>query len=42
MEVGLQVNTEPKYMIVSHHKIVEQNRNLLIANKSFENVTKFK
>jgi hypothetical protein len=41
--VGLEVNPEKtKYMVVSCHQNVEQNRNLLTANKSFENVAKFK
>jgi hypothetical protein len=39
-EVGLDVNTEKtKYMVVSRHQNVH---NLLIANKCFENVAKFK
>jgi hypothetical protein len=29
-------------MIVSYHQTRRQNHNLLIANKSFENVAKFK
>jgi hypothetical protein len=38
-EVGLEENTEKiKYMFVSHHQSVGQNHNLLIVNKSFENV----
>jgi hypothetical protein len=42
-EVGLEVNTERnKYMVISHHWNAGQNHNLVIAKKSFENVTKFK
>jgi hypothetical protein len=41
-EVGLEVNAEKtKYMVLYHHQSAGQNHNLLIANKSFENV-KFK
>jgi len=43
MKVGLEVNTEKtKYIIVACHQDAEQNINLLIAKKSFENVAKFK
>jgi hypothetical protein len=43
MEVALEVNTEKTtYVVVSHHQNAGQNQNLLTANKSFENVTKFK
>jgi hypothetical protein len=42
-EVGLEVNTEKtKYMVVSHHRNVGQSHCLLNANKSVENVAKFK
>jgi hypothetical protein len=42
-EVGLEVNTEgTKYMVVSHYQNAGQNHNLLTANKSFENLVKFK
>jgi hypothetical protein len=38
-EVGLEVNTEKtKNMVMSHHQNVGQYHNLMIANKSFENV----
>jgi hypothetical protein len=41
-KVGLEVNTEKaKYMVTSCHQNVGQYHNLLIANKSFENMTKF-
>jgi len=43
MEVGLDVNTEKSmYKVMSHHQNAGQNHSLLIANKSFENVGKFK
>jgi preprotein translocase subunit SecD len=42
-EVGLEVNKKKtKYIVLSHHQNVGQNHNLLIANKSYENVEKFK
>jgi hypothetical protein len=42
-EVGLEVNTEKmKSMVTFHHQYAEQNHNLLIANKSSENVAKLK
>jgi hypothetical protein len=41
--VDLEVNTEKtKYMAVSHHQNTGQNHDLLTANKSFENMAKFK
>jgi hypothetical protein len=41
-EVDLEANTEKtKFMVTSRHQNAEQNHNLLIANKYFENVAKF-
>jgi hypothetical protein len=44
MEGDLEANTEKtKHMVVvSHHQNADQNHNLLTANKSFENMVKFK
>jgi hypothetical protein len=42
-EVGLEINVEKtKYMLLSHHKNVSQNRDIKIAKRSFENVSQFK
>jgi hypothetical protein len=42
-EVGLEINIEKtKYMLLSHHQNVGQNRDIKIANRSFENVSQFK
>jgi hypothetical protein len=42
-KVGLEVNTETtKYMVMTNQQTVEQNHNLLIDNKFFENVAKCK
>jgi hypothetical protein len=42
-KAGLEVNTEKtKNVIVSRHQNTGQNCNLLIANKSLENVANFK
>jgi hypothetical protein len=42
-EVGLEVNAEKtKYTLLSRHKNVEQNQNVKKANRSLQNVTKFK
>jgi hypothetical protein len=42
-EVGLEVNTEKmKYMLMPHHQNAGKNNNINIANRSFENVAKFR
>jgi hypothetical protein len=42
-EVGLEIKVEKtKYMLLSRHQNVGQNRNIKIANRSFENVSQFK
>jgi hypothetical protein len=42
-EVGLEVNMEKTtYMVMSRHQNVEQDHNLLVADKLFENVTNFR
>jgi hypothetical protein len=42
-EVGLDINIEKsKYMLLSRHQNVNQNRDIKIANRSFENVSQFK
>jgi hypothetical protein len=42
-EVGLQVNPEEtKYMLMSHSQRIGQKHSINIANRSFENVAKFK
>jgi hypothetical protein len=42
-EVGLEINVEKgKYMLLSRHQNVGQNRDINIANRSFENVSQFK
>jgi hypothetical protein len=42
-EDGLEINVgETKYMLLSHHQNVGQNRDIKIANRSFENVSQFK
>jgi hypothetical protein len=42
-EVGLEVNVEKtKYMLVSRDQNAGQNRDIKIANRSFENVSKLK
>jgi hypothetical protein len=40
-EVGLEVNTEKAKYVVVPYQNVRQNYNLLIDNKSFENLAKF-
>jgi hypothetical protein len=42
-EVGLQINVEKtKYMLLSRHHNVGQNREIKIAKRSFENVSQLK
>jgi hypothetical protein len=42
-EVGLEINVEiTKYMLLSRHQNVCQNRDTKIANRSFENVPQLK
>jgi hypothetical protein len=42
-EVGLEISIEKtKYMLLSRHQNVGQNRDMKIANRSFENMSKFK
>jgi hypothetical protein len=42
-KVGLEVNTEKiKYMLLSRHQNGGKNYDIKIANRSFENVEKFR
>jgi hypothetical protein len=42
-EVGLEISVaKTEYMLVSRHQNVGQNRDIKIANRSFENVSQFK
>jgi hypothetical protein len=42
-EAGLEINVEKtKYMLLSHHQNVSQNRDIKIANRSFQNMSQFK
>jgi hypothetical protein len=42
-EVGLEINVEKStYKLLSRHQNVGQNRDIKIANRSFENVSQFK
>jgi hypothetical protein len=41
-ETGLEINVDKtKYMLLSRHQNVGQNRDIKIANRSFENVSQF-
>jgi hypothetical protein len=42
-EVGLEINVEKtKHMLLSRHQNVDQNRDIKMANRSFENVSQLK
>jgi hypothetical protein len=42
-EVGLEISVDKtKYMLLSGHQNAGQNRDIKIANRSFENVSQFK
>jgi hypothetical protein len=42
-EVGLEINVDKtKYMLLSRHQNVVQNRDIKIANRLFENVSQLK
>jgi hypothetical protein len=42
-EVGLEINVEKtKYVLLSRHQNAGQNRDIELANRSFENVSQFK
>jgi ABC-type siderophore export system fused ATPase/permease subunit len=42
-EVRLQVNAEKyKYMLLSRHQTAEQNHDIKVASRCFENVAQFK
>jgi rubrerythrin len=40
-ETKQEVKTETKHVLMSHHLNAEQNHNMKIANRFFENITKF-
>ena len=41
-EIGLDITQKTKNMLMSHHHTEEQNHKIKTANKSLENVVKFK
>jgi hypothetical protein len=42
-EVGLEANIEKtEYMLLSHYQNTGQNSDIMIANRSFENVAQFR
>jgi hypothetical protein len=42
-EVGLEINVDKtKYMLLSRHQNEGQNQDIKLANRSFENISKFK
>jgi hypothetical protein len=41
-DIGLEINVEKtKYMLLSRHQNVGQNRDIKLGNRSFENVSQF-
>jgi hypothetical protein len=42
IKFGLEANTHKKYLFTSRHQNEEQNHNIKIVNRSFENVENFK
>jgi hypothetical protein len=41
-DVGLEINIEKtKYMLLSFHQNADQNQDIKIANRSYENVSQF-
>jgi sorting nexin-29 len=41
-DIGVEINVDKQYVIMSHHLNSGQNQNIRTANESFENVAKFK
>jgi hypothetical protein len=41
-EIGREITQKTKYMLMSRHQNLEQNHNIKVAKRNFENVTKLK